>query len=73
MAQCPFLTTLGDKVDCFRSCAFYEFEETSGECPFKTISGLSKNNVKNLYDSNYIEEEDEIFVFQGELEKVNYL
>lgn len=73
MTQCPFLTTLENKVECFKSCVFHEFEETNGECPFRTIAELSKSNVKSIYDDYYVEEEDNTFVFQGQLEKVEYL
>lgn len=73
MNQCPFLTTLENKVECFKGCAFYELEETNEECPFKMITGLSKSNTKDFYDNYYLEDQDDIFVFDSQLEKVEYL
>lgn len=70
MNQCSFLTTKREKVECFKGCAFYNYEETNGECPFKDLTRYNKENVKNLYDNFYIEEDDDIFMFEGELERV---
>lgn len=70
MSQCSFLSTRGEKVECFKTCAFYKCEETNGECPFNDLTGYRKGNVKNLYDNYYIDEEDDNFMFEGELERV---
>lgn len=73
MSQCPFLTTLENKVECFKGCAFYELEETNGECPFRMITGLSKSNTNEFYENYYLDNEEDIFAFEGQLERVEYL
>ena len=70
MKQCSFLSTRREKVECFKTCAFYNYEETNGECPFNNLTGYRKDNVKNLYDNYYIDEEDDIFMLEGDLERV---
>jgi hypothetical protein len=34
------------------------------------LVNFKKDNTKNDYDDYYLEEEDDIFVFEGELERV---
>jgi hypothetical protein len=33
--ECRFLSTFSEKVLCFESCAFYNYEGIKGACPFK--------------------------------------
>lgn len=35
MSICPFLSSGGYNIKCFKECAFYESEEVEEECPFK--------------------------------------
>ncbi len=70
MSLCSFLSTTREKVECFKTCAFYKYEDNNGECPFNDLVNFKKDNTKNDYDDYYLEEEDDIFVFEGELERV---
>jgi hypothetical protein len=69
MSLCSFLTTSESEIECFGECAFYNWEESGGVCPFKNLSGSKKNKLKELYqydffadDSINIKEIDEYIV-----------
>jgi hypothetical protein len=49
MSQCSFLSTGDNKIDCFGECAFYNWEENSGGCPFKNLTGNRFSKVKDLF------------------------
>lgn len=49
MAVCSFLSTAQNKIDCFNECAFYNWEENDGVCPFKNITGNRFNKVKDFF------------------------
>lgn len=72
MGQCPFLSTHEESVECFENCSFYNLEDTNGECPFKSIKGKVNRKVRRLH-YNYYMDEEEIFDFDEEYKKVEYL
>jgi hypothetical protein len=55
MEVCSFLSTCDERVDCFKGCPFYCHEEDYSECPFKSVTGKSKQNVRKLYQYYYAE------------------
>ncbi|MFU0825236.1 hypothetical protein [Clostridium sp.] len=67
MSRCPFLSTYESKVNCFKECAFYNYEDTNGVCPFKRIdeemflekkmryNDLFRNEGFNILDELYHE------------------
>ncbi|MDP4088764.1 MAG: hypothetical protein Q8930_05775 [Bacillota bacterium] len=66
MCQCPFLSTVEEKITCFKECAFFQYEGCSnGEgCPFKKIKSGKPINIKDIIgiDFNYDDEEDKEFI-----------
>lgn len=72
MGKCPFLSSGNQCVECFENCAFYNLEDTNGECPFKLTTGKTNNNVRRLYYNNYMGEEY-VLDFEEEYEKAEYL
>lgn len=57
MALCTFLSTADNKIDCFGECAFYNWEENGGICPFKNLSGNRLGKFKDLFQYNLFGEE----------------
>lgn len=49
MALCSFLSNAESKVDCFNECAFYNWEENAGVCPFKNLTGNRFLKVKDIF------------------------
>ncbi|AJA47585.1 hypothetical protein CPAST_c15100 [Clostridium pasteurianum DSM 525 = ATCC 6013] len=72
MGKCPFLSSSNKYVECFENCAFYNLEDTNGECPFKSITGKSNNKIRKLHYNDYMDEEY-VLDFEEEYEKVEYL
>lgn|GEM_PF-1957273 len=66
MEKCSFLSTYDEEVSCFNECPFYCNEETDSTCPFKSITGKSRHNIKRLYQ--YYFSEDHILNFDEEVE-----
>jgi hypothetical protein len=48
MALCSFLSTSENKIDCFGECAFYNWEDNGGACPFKNLTGNRFSKVKDI-------------------------
>lgn len=73
MAQCPFLSTALERIDCYRECALYECKENGGVCPFKSMKEykikISGDILKNGYFSNSEEYEHEISFLEKYYEK----
>lgn len=72
MVKCPFLSTHDENIECFQNCAFYNLEDTNGECPFKAVTGKVNHKVRRLH-YNYYMDEEEIFDFDEKYRKVGYL
>jgi hypothetical protein len=49
MSSCSFLSTADSKIECFNDCAFYNWEENGGVCPFKSITGSRYKKMKGLF------------------------
>ncbi len=65
MNQCPFLSTVEEKIPCFKECGFFEFEGSNGDgCPFKKVKNTKSINIKEIIsmDFNYDNEEDKDFL-----------
>ncbi|AGK98132.1 hypothetical protein [Clostridium pasteurianum] len=73
MVKCPFLSAHNQEVECFEDCAFYNFQDAKGECPFKSITGKINNKVRRLDYNYYVNSEEDIFDFDEEYKKVGYL
>lgn len=56
MSQCAFLSTSENEIECFCDCAFYNWEETEGVCPFKNLSGNKGNKYKEFMQLDFLEE-----------------
>lgn len=52
---CPFLSTNGEKVECFKECAFLKYEAEGEQCPFRNL--VNSKKCKVFYDDSYIEDE----------------
>lgn len=61
--QCPFLSTLEEKVQCFNECPFYEFECNGEGCPFKKAKGNKAFSIKEILS---FDADDEIEEFDSE-------
>lgn len=48
MNQCPFLSSVEEKIPCFKECAFYEYETISEGCPFRKVKGHKSLNIKEF-------------------------
>lgn len=57
MSVCSFLTTAESEIECFGECAFYNWEENGGACPFKSLSGTKRNKLKELYQYDFFSDE----------------
>lgn len=66
MEKCSFLSTYEEEVSCFKECPFYCNEKGDSTCPFKSVTGKSRHNVKPLYQ--YYLKEDNIPNFDDEVE-----
>lgn len=53
MSQCAFLTTAENEIECFCDCAFYNWEEAGGVCPFKNLSGNKGNKYKDFMQFDF--------------------
>lgn len=73
MVRCPFLSNHDESVECFENCAFYNFEDTKGECPFKSIKGNVNSKVRRMDYNYYVNPEEDILDFDEEYRKVGYL
>lgn len=76
MGKCPFLSNSNECVECFENCAFYNLEETNGECPFRLITGNSNKKIRRLYNYYMDEEDMDTFDYKDNYEKydkVEYL
>lgn len=62
MSQCPFLSSIEEKVSCFTECAFYEYEGAGDGCPFKKVKGQKGFNFKEILQFDFDKrEEDDLF------------
>lgn len=66
MSQCPFLSTSIEAVQCFKECALYNWEENGGTCPFKSLSAFRSFKAKELFDFDFVDEDDEFLKASGE-------
>jgi hypothetical protein len=48
LSQCPFLSSIEEKIQCFAECSFYEYEGRGEGCPFKKIKTGKSFNIKEL-------------------------
>lgn len=55
MTNCPFLSTPGNDITCFKECAFYDAENIEN-CPFTQVKGNKKFDI-NKYLNFEIEED----------------
>jgi hypothetical protein len=56
MALCNFLTTQENEIECFGDCAFYNYEENGGVCPFKSLTGNRANKFKDYFQFDFFNE-----------------
>lgn len=47
MDRCPFLSSCDVEVECFKECAFYNYN--GGECPFKELDSY-KHSIEEKFD-----------------------
>lgn len=59
MAQCPFLSTALEKVECYKECVLYECKENGGVCPFSSIKEFKIKISGDILRSNYFSSSDE--------------
>ncbi|MDT8715206.1 hypothetical protein IAI10_00730 [Clostridium sp. 19966] len=64
MSLCPFLSTSDEKINCYKECPFYHYEEDSEGCPFRKSKAKSTINMKEIagFDLTYDNEEDKQFI-----------
>lgn len=60
MSPCSFLSTKDNEIECFADCAFYNWEENGGVCPFKGLTGNRFSKMKELLKLDFFEDEDEM-------------
>lgn len=56
MSVCAFLSMGENEVECFGDCAFYNWEENGGACPFKNLTGHRVNKLKELFQYDFFGE-----------------
>lgn len=56
MSFCSFLSNSDNEVECFNDCAFYNWEETGGVCPFKNLTGTRMNKINELLQYDFFGE-----------------
>ena len=61
MSQCPFLSSIEEKVTCFTECAFYEYEGSGDGCPFKKAKGQKRFSFKEILRLDYDKSEEDFF------------
>jgi hypothetical protein len=57
MSLCSFLSSGESKISCFNDCVFYNWEENTGVCPFKNVTGNRFSKVKDLFSYDMFEED----------------
>lgn len=50
MADCPFLSTFDNEIECFKECALFEWKESGGMCPFKNLTEYKLNKLSDFED-----------------------
>lgn len=59
MSQCSFLSTADNDIECFGECAFYNWDDNEGACPFKGLTGNRLGKIKDLLKFDFFEDEDD--------------
>lgn len=67
MSKCPFLSNFNEKVSCFTECPLHEYEDTNGQCPFKTCK-LERKRYKSVFNKYSVFEDDSLYIL-GEIYK----
>lgn len=67
VSRCPFLSTEKNNISCFEECALYDWQETEGMCPFKSMYDFRYSEKESSSD-DYYNTEDKISE-----KKVNYI
>jgi hypothetical protein len=57
VAECPFLSTFENEIECFKECALYEWKENGGLCPFKNLSEFRLHKVSDFDDFSSVDRE----------------
>jgi hypothetical protein len=57
MSRCSFLSTIEKETECFGECAFYNWEENGGVCPFRNLTGNRLGRFKDLFQFNLFSED----------------
>ncbi len=57
MMLCPFLSTSENDVECFSECAFYNWEDIEGSCPFKNLAGNKSEKIKDMFKLGFYSDE----------------
>jgi hypothetical protein len=72
--QCPFLSTVEDKVDCFNECSFFEYEGSGEGCPFKKVKGNKTFSIKDLLNIDLDRKDNEVLETMEDFESnENYI
>jgi|GEM_PF-945858 len=58
MSSCSFLSTTDNDVECFCECAFYNWEDNEGACPFKNLTGNRLGKIKDLLKFDFFSDEN---------------
>lgn len=58
MSLCTFLSTAGNDIECFKDCAFHNWEDNGGACPFKNLTGNRAGKYKDLLQFDFFNEEE---------------
>lgn len=58
MQLCPFLSNEDSKVQCFKECEFYNYQDNGGKCPFKDLNTYGMNTTGtfpyiNTYEDDF--------------------
>lgn len=67
MAECPFLSTYENEVECFKDCDLYEWKENGGVCPFKNLPDIKLQKL-NDYEELEAADKDLIYIKDSYLE-----
>lgn len=59
MSQCSFLSTAENDIECFCECAFYNWDDVEGACPFKGLTGNRLGKIRDLLKFDFYEVEND--------------
>lgn len=58
MSQCSFLSSTENDIECFCDCAFNNWGDNEGVCPFKSLTGNRLGKIRDLLKFDFFQDEN---------------